>query len=293
MRACFVLLLFAFAAVLLEIPAPAQDVAATPAPPQTVPEIQSPDIGSAGAPAVPADPLGDAARAVFEQYRQTVVTLKIVVSVSFGGNESESESEANATLISPDGLAVLALSAIDPTALLGADLTADPENPFTLRIVSLKMILAGAEEREAEVVLRDKDLDVVFVRLREAPQEPLPYADPVHAADSVRVLEPYVCIGQEGPVVQRAHTAFIDRIEGVVSRPRTYYLVARSRTQQILCSPLFTLEGRLIGFGVARHQRSEDVGNELLAVVVPAAQIGELMSQVQPRGEIPAEAPQS
>ncbi|HOQ90367.1 MAG TPA: hypothetical protein PLX03_09540, partial [Candidatus Hydrogenedentes bacterium] len=65
----------------------------------------------------PSDPAGDAARAVVEQYRQTVVTLKIVVSVSFGGDEDENESEANATLISPDGLAVLALSAIDPSAL--------------------------------------------------------------------------------------------------------------------------------------------------------------------------------
>jgi len=267
----------------------AQEMPPAPAPPENTPETQPADTVQTRE---PADPAGDAARDVLERYHQTVVTLKIVVSVSFGGDENENESEANATLISPDGVAVLALSAIDPTALLGAEITSNPDNPFSLRIVSLKMILAGGEEREAEVVLRDKDLDVAFVRLKDAPQEPLPFADPAQAADSVRVLDPYVCIGQEGPVVQRAHTVFIDRIEGRVDRPRTYYLVSRTRTQQILCSPLFTLGGRLIGFGVTRHQQHEDKDDDLLAVVVPATQIRELISQIPPRGETPPEPPQ-
>ncbi|HPU96786.1 MAG TPA: hypothetical protein PLO53_02400 [Candidatus Hydrogenedentes bacterium] len=240
----------------------------------------------------PSDPAGDAARAVVEQYRQTVVTLKIVVSVSFGGDEDENESEANATLISPDGLAVLALSAIDPSALLGSLTDSDPDNTFSLRVVSLRMILPGGEEREAEVVLRDKDLDIVFVRLKEAPASPLPHVDMAQAAESVRILDPYVCIGQEGPIVQRAHTAFIDRIEGRVDRPRMYYLVSRSRTQQVLCSPLFTLGGRLIGFGVTRHVSTDEDDDDLIAVVAPAPQVRELMLQVPPRGETPADSAQ-
>jgi len=289
MRAFSVCFLLMVALLPWATPALAQDTPPDPASAEVSQDAPPADTPLAGE---PSDPLGDAARAVLDRYRKAVVTLKIVVSVSFGNNESENETEANATMLTPDGLAVLALSAIDPTALLGAEITADPDNPFSLRVVSLKMILSSGEEREAEVVLRDKDLDVVFVRLKEVPAEPLPFADPAQAADSVRILDPYVCIGQEGPVVQRAHTAFIDRIEGVVERPRTYYLVSRTRIQQILCSPLFTPGGHLIGFGVARQNRNDDEDNDLLAVVIPAAQIRELMGQVPPRGETPAEPPQ-
>lgn len=228
-----------------------------------------------------ADDSGDRGREVFEKYKDTVVTVRVVVGMSYGGTERESEQEANATVISADGLAVMALSGIDPMQI-AAGYRQEMEE-MTSRVVSLHIILADGTEKEAEVVLRDKEQDIAFIRLKENPDAPLPYVT-FDAPGHPKVLDEVVCILQYGRLARRSHAAFIDRIEMVVEKPRLFYAIGEYRSRQLVCSPTFTLAGEFVGIGVMRlANSSNDDMNDMMVIIVPAKQLQALVEQVPPR----------
>ncbi|HNY85296.1 MAG TPA: hypothetical protein PKN23_02270 [Candidatus Hydrogenedentes bacterium] len=230
----------------------------------------------------PADELAEKGRAVFESTKASVVTVKIVSSISFGGQDREREAEANAVVIAGDGLAVLSLSAVDPTAILA--MMGEEMEGTTSKLVSLKMVYGDSSEHDAELVLRDKDLDLGFIRPLEKPAEALPFVNPETAAVPA-VMDPVVVVGQLGPVAQRAHTAFVERIEGMVEKPRSFYFLGTHRSDSVLCSPVFTLDGALVGVGTLRMQKGGTTGGDSMVVVIPTAQVRELLDQVPPRAE--------
>lgn len=226
-----------------------------------------------------ADEDGILGQQVFEARKDSVVTLHTVVGLNFGGGEVESDQEANATLISPDGLAVLALSGVDPSQMLSSFGSGSDE--IGSRIISMRMILADGSEKPAEIVLRDKDLDLALVRMTEKPESPLPYVDLAEAGEP-KILDNVVCLMQYGRVARRSHAAFIDRVELIVTRPRLFYALGDHRSRQAVCSPIFTLENKIVGVGVMRllsgdGDRSSD---DMMIIIVPAAQIQELVAQL-------------
>lgn len=222
--------------------------------------------------------IAPAGRAVFERYRDTVVTVRVVVSTTFGGRESESEQEANATLLDADGLAVLALSAIDPMQMAASFRMSVDD--MSSRVVSMRMILPDGSEKEADVVLRDKDLDIVFIRLTEKPETPLDYVS-LDTVGRPEILDDVVCILQYGRVARRAHGAFIERIEMIVERPRLFYAMGAHRARDMVCSPVFTMAGEFVGVGAMRTMSgaTEPSRDNIMAIIVPADQIRDLMAQ--------------
>ena len=232
-------------------------------------------------PVASADDSAVLARQVFEARRDTVVTMRIVIAMSFGSRESESEQEANATIISPDGLAVLALSAVDPLQMASQMRISADE--MTSRVASLRMILPDGTEKPAEVVLRDQDLDLAFVRLTEAPENPLVYVD-MSQSGNPQLFDEVLCIMQYGRVARRSHAAFIERVEMIVERPRLFYALGSHRSRQVVCSPLFTLNNEFVGVGVMRMMAgaTDPSPDNLMVIIVPAAQIKELSDQIPP-----------
>ncbi len=226
-----------------------------------------------------ADEDGALGRQVFEARQTSVVTLHTVVGINFGTGEMENEQEANATVIAPDGLAVLALSAVDPAQMIsGMNLGGDE---MTSRIISMRMILTDGSEKPAEVVLRDKELDLAFVRLTEKPESPLPFVD-LHDAGEPALLDNVVCLMQYGRVARRSHAAFLDRVELIVTKPRLFYALGDHRSRQVVCSPVFTLENKIVGVGVMRLLRGDGdrSPDDMMVIIVPAAQIQELTAQL-------------
>ena len=231
-----------------------------------------------------ADEAAQQGRAVFDAVKGSVITIEAVISVSYGQEEQEDKQEANATVISADGLAVLSLSAIDPTSIIQS--MGDNAKEVTTKLVSLKMVFAEGNEAPADVILRDKDLDLAFVRPTAKPAQPLACVSLDNAAPAA-LLDPVVVIGQLGAVAQRAHVAFMDRVEGLVEKPRKFYILGEHRARQVVCSPVFTMDNKFVGIGVMRAVKSDGnaAGNNVLVVVVPGEQIKELVAQVPARTE--------
>ena len=126
-------------------------------------------------------------RQVFTRHKGAVVTVQLVIKQQFamggrGSRESEERSEATGTMIDPMGLTVMALSAIDPSRLyrnmMAAQGMQDSDFKMESEVTSVKILLEDGTELNAQVILRDADLDLAFVRPTERPDEPRPLPVP-------------------------------------------------------------------------------------------------------------------
>ncbi len=237
-------------------------------------------VASLSLPAAAAvDEVARKGQTILETHKDAVITVSMVISISFGGDEMEDEMEANATVIDPSGLSVLALSAVDPTALFEA--MGGPSGEAISRVKDMKMILGDGSEIDAGVVLRDRDLDMAFIRPIDPPDEPMPYVD-IEQSASPEMLEELVLIGQLGMVARRSHMVFVERVQAIVERPRTFYILAQHRSRDIMCSPAFDLEGNFVGIGVMRAVRGaarRGLGESNIVVLVTAEDIREAAEQ--------------
>lgn len=224
----------------------------------------------------------EAGREVFAANKDAVITARIVSSVSFGGDENERENESNALVIRDDGLAVLSLYALDPTAVWAAMGRSPGE--VVAKVKSVEYIMPDGTEVPAEVILRDKDLDLAYIRPIEKPAEPMPHVD-ITQGGTAKLLEELVFIAQQGKVVRRAHVVFVQRVEAVIEKPRLLYLTGEDRQDAIFSAPAFTLDGAFVGIGALRAINSEaagGAGNNVMVVIVPAADIARGAEQAPP-----------
>ncbi len=231
-------------------------------------------------PAAFGEDLAAQGRAVFERHKEAVVTVRGVISLSHRGEERERKTSANGTIIDPDGLSVLSLTFVDPFSLYGS--MGDKAGELASKVVSLHMILPDGKELPAEVVLRDKDLDLVFVRPTEKPEQAMAYVD-IAEAGSPELLSNLAVIMQLGEVARRAHGVFLARVESIVEKPRLYYVIGEDRGNALVSSPAFTLDGKLVGIGAMRairRQPDSSASDSVLVVIVPVSDVREAVEQV-------------
>ncbi len=176
------------------------------------------------------DATGARMREVIATHRPAVVTLKMVLkeNMSFGGfgnNQSESVTETTATVISPDGLIVTSLSATKPGGMfremfdmLGSD-TLGIDMNFDTQIKEVTIIFESGDEAPGRFVLRDRDLDLAFLRPQEAPAEPLAH---VSLADrvSLQQFDRVMLVKRMGKVVDRGVSGNTMRIASLLETPR-------------------------------------------------------------------------
>lgn len=229
-----------------------------------------------------ADETAEKGRIVFRDQSPSVISVKATLSMSMGGEESENVTRATATVIDPSGLSVLSLSVIDPALYMDS---AEEGTETQIKIVSLKMLLAEDVECPAEVVLRDRDLDLAFVRPVQPLEKPMPFVD-LKRSDQPELLDELVVILQLGQAARRAHSVCVVRVETVVDKPRRFYTIGSDRALDVLCSPVFTLENKFVGIGVMRSvaMGREEMGEDMIVIIVPAEDIRDAVKQVPAAG---------
>jgi len=157
-------------------------------------------------------------------------------------------------------------------------------------LTDVKFLTHDGAELPAEVVLRDKDLDLAFLRPKQKPSAPLPAIDLTRAGQA-QILDQVITLNRLGKVAGRAYAASVERISAVVLKPRTFYAVGGDATATALGSPAFTLDGQLLGVFVLRTVKSGDSGagglfglsfqsEGLRPIILPAATIQQAAKQV-------------
>jgi len=203
-----------------------------------------------------ADETAEAGRKVVEQWQQAVVTLEVVSKITysmFGETESEEmQNEVRGVVLDPSGLVVTALSTVDPMAIV-ADMMEGEEGAEDIdtkaEITSVKILLADGKTLPAQIVLRDKDLDLAFFRPLKAPEQPLVSLSFERAA-TPRLLDPTYVLDRLGASGNRAIAVVPDRIKAVIEKPRRLYVMLNADTPGI---PAFTENGDIIGILTLRR----------------------------------------
>ncbi len=241
-----------------------------------------------------ADELGDKGREILKKYQRTVVTVQVVLknNVSVGGMGSqsrESRQDVTGTVLDPSGLVVLSLSTIDPAQLMQNLLSGD-ENRFKVEteLADIKILTEDGSEIPAEVVLRDRDLDLAFVRPKAKPATPMEALD-LSSPGKAQVLDEVISLNRLGKATGRAYAASVERISAVVQRPRLFYVPESGVTTTALGSPAFTVDGKALGVFVMRASRergdnslgvlSGQSGN-VTGIIVPLDDVMKAMKQV-------------
>jgi len=223
------------------------------------------------------------ARKVVDAYKDTVVTVQVVVNIkeSYEGKTDSQEQRhtTTATVIDPSGLAVTSLTEISPDSYMD-DSDRTSGYSFSVEMKDVRIKTADGTEVPADVVLRDKDLDLAFIRPKTKPQKPLPAIDLTNAS-TPQVLDQVVVLTRLGQAANRAPAARLDRIESVLTKPRTLYVL--NNLHEELGIPAFTLDGKCVGVLVLRYattsSRSED--SDTCLAVVPCATLANAAAQAR------------
>lgn len=235
-----------------------------------------------------ADELADKGREIFKKNQRSVVTVQIVQKTTFsvpgqGSPSRETKQDLTGTVVDASGLTVLALSACDPSSMYESMMAgmADEDVQFKMEseITDVKILLGDGTELPAEVVLRDKDLDLAFIRPKTKPGSPMTAID-LGKTSQAQVLDQVVTLNRLGNAAGRAYAASFERITAVVQKPRTFYIPDSTMTATSLGSPAFTLDGNILGVFVMRTVSSKSGmsmfnfrPDGLTSIILPAADI--------------------
>lgn len=249
-------------------------------------------VGFAGA--APADPLAETARTIVDRNGGSAVTLRIVTEMRFtmGGQQvhaEENEDEIGGTVLESDGLIVMSLSASDPSEMLqdamasmagqGVEISSD--------LKSLAVILPDGRDVPATVVLRDRDLDLAFVRTEEPLETPLPAVD-TGASGSPDRFDPVVVPYRMGKAARREVGAVFTRVAAVLEKPRLFYVLPIGTPTDVLGSVAYDSDGKPVGIVIVRSlEVSQTEGASATLFVVPLTDVLEVA------GQAPVEAPEA
>jgi len=248
-----------------------------------------------------ADELSQKGREVFKNNRHSVVTVQIVVKSKFsmggmGGQANESRQDVTGTLIDASGLTVLSLAATDPGQMMQNVMSSmsDEDSKFKIEteLSDVKILLEDGTEVPAEVVLRDKDLDLAFVRPKTKLTTQISPLD-LTKSGKVEILDQVIALNRLGNAAGRAYAASVERIAAVVERPRLFYVPETSFTTTALGAPAFTLDGKLVGLFVMRSLKGRSGGaggmmgmqpENITGIILPADAILKAARQVPDAG---------
>ncbi len=224
------------------------------------------------------DDLAELGRKVFQQYASSVITVRANLLITTSDGEEESVGQCTAVLVKPTGMAILALSALDPSILIDQEL----RNSINIRIASMKMIFKDEKEIPAEVLLQDKERDVMVIQAKEAIPEDLAKVSLEKEDIAVpQLFDPLVLVMQHGKVARRSHSATILRVESVIEKPFLFFTLSQSRSFDILSSPFFAMDGKFVGIGTLRvvQEWKDEVETNSLIILLPAEQIVPLVKE--------------
>ncbi len=229
------------------------------------------------------------AKAVFEKYQNAVIWVSGVARVSMsatGGKEGlnipdrDEKFENLATIIGTNGLTITSLSGIEPTRELNGREVKVGGSTVRLEasavMKEVKLILADGTEIPGEVVLKDADLDLAFIRPKPGSKElkdvTFDSVNLAHAA-TIGITDEAVTVSRMDEVLNRQPSVIKGQVTGITRKPREFIRVSGV----VPGCPTFDNSGMVVGIGVNRSLRGKGSHN----VLIPSADIAELAEQAR------------
>ncbi|RJP80659.1 MAG: serine protease [Desulfobacteraceae bacterium] len=237
-----------------------------------------------------ADDIASAGRSIFNNHQEAVVRVSLIIKfrLFMNGNEkkkSESKTETTGTILTPAGLTLISLNTTEPDKMAEENIKRKTGSQMRLEseLGDIIIILSDGKEIPGTIVLRDRDLDLAFIR--PAKENELSF----HSLWTVKkgtpeVMDLVFSLGRLPKLGSRAATISMDRIHAIVTKPRTVYIPFFTRE---LGAPIFAENGSWIGNMLLRYNPSGDTNPPAMFVILPADDIMEIAAQA-PKIETPA-----
>jgi hypothetical protein len=212
--------------------------------------------------------LADAARAALASSSDSVLAVRLVVKLKMNmqgqSQDAEQKIEVDATVIDPSGLAVTSASLLDPTAALKGMLAKMGPQAAMIQLDSevkeTAVLLPDGSEADADILLTDKDLDIAFVRVRDAKQK-FAAATLAKRAAPAKPLDGVFVIGRTDKAANRTPTASIGAVKCFVKGPQPYYLVDSETASNAGCL-VYGADGAPLGLVVSKPAAAAEGGSE-------------------------------
>ena len=209
---------------------------------------------------------------------RVLATRKMRQSINGREQSRDQAVQTNATVLNAEGLAVTALSEFEApdavTEALRATAPAGITVSMSTETVDLRMHLADGREVKAKTVLRDADLDLMFIKPVDALGSAVPVADATAANPAV--FDPLVVIQRTSETTGwRVFPALVN-VQIVVDKPRLFYVVPTVGLNAAgVGAPVFDPAGRFVGVLV----RVAGTRTNPLPAILPAADLREIAKQ--------------
>ena len=216
----------------------------------------------------------------------TWVSATVRLEISAGGRSlppQEQKLEALGTIIAEDGLTVLSLSRVDPTATLLSRMRT-PGASVNVNYTEVLILMQDGTEVPAKLVLKDTDLDLAFVLPIKQKEDNEEFKDVVfsHVPRSQKeksklpqALDEVVSLGKLGRNLYRQSTLRKGWVNAVIEKPRKYFVIENTSPG----TPVFDRDGGWLGIVVYKMDR----GRPTSLVTLPADDIDEIAEQVRSR----------
>ena len=198
--------------------------------------------------------------------------------VNQGGKDVPTQDQriqVHGTVLDAAGLGIISLTTLDPSELMSAQLSrgraAGAAITVTAETTDLRYRLADGKEVPVRVVLRDKELDLAFLRPVEKPATPMAAIDVTSARPAA--IDPVIVLHRLPEFAEWRVTSLFASVQAVVEKPRTFLTL----TGGVIGSPVFDTRGRFVGV-VLRLKNEADPANAPM-VVLPANDIREVAKQ--------------
>ena len=213
----------------------------------------------------------------------TWVSVTVRVELSAGGRSmppQEQKLEALGTIIAEDGLTVLSLNKVDPTANILSRIRS-PGASVNVNYTEVMILMQDGTEVPAKLLLKDSDLDLAFVLpIEERKNE---FKDVVFSRvpkqasedDLPVILDEVVSIGKLRKTLYRQSTLRRGWVNAVIEKPRTYFVIENTSPG----TPVFNSMGNWLGVVVYKMVS----GRPSEIVTLPATDILEIAEQVRTR----------
>jgi hypothetical protein len=245
--------------------------------------------------------LRDTAKKLSDSHKDAVVWLSVLAKTSMGaegevpaqikaalaGQDKEEKSEITGTVIDASGLIVTALGGLDKSSMVDGQTVNTPMGEIKLKaqseIKEIKVIMADGSEVPADLVMKDEDLGLAFVKVRSDSEEAKGVEfKAIDLADSApgALLDECIALGRLDESLNREPSLLTSEISGMTVRPRMFY---RVNTDAIGC-PVFLANGKLLGVSVLRNPKGGASRNgqiQVSPVILPAADVAKVAAQAK------------
>lgn len=260
-------------------------------------------LSPAAMPACADETLTKAARKIFAEHQDSVVWVTAVAKLSvktIGGTgrslpDQERKVETPGTIVSKDGVVLASLAVIDPSSTMDGQEFPSSGGPVKVsasaKITDVRVIMPDGTEIPADIVMKDTDLDLAFIRIQaDSPEARGVKFKAIDLENNVegRVLDEVVALGRTGESFGRQPSVITSLVTAETRKPRHFMRVPTDT----IGGPVFLANGKLIGITLLRRARSENQGAQIgmIPSLLPASDIipvAEQAFKANPRQEDP------